>query len=107
MRTSTAVSQSAWRTCPGLASFLAPRTTAAAPAAWGAAADVPENRAQPSDGAVPSGGSPSPVAPRSVSIGQPGGIGSMMYEARGRIPTRPETVGTVTPSNQGLSYALA
>jgi hypothetical protein len=59
-----------------------PRSTAAAPATCGAAADVPENNAQPSLALVPSGGSPAPpplpAAARSTSIGQPAGIGSMM-----------------------------
>src|SRR4051812_39211785 len=84
-----------------------PRRTAAAPAAWGAAADVPENSAQPSNGSVPSGGSPRPGNARSWSMRQPGGIGSIRYDARGGIPTRPHTVGTVTSSNHVLAYPLA
>src|SRR5215217_2769701 len=78
LRTSTAVALSASVTCAGVAPFLTPRSSAAAPAICGAAADVPENSAQPSLGLVPSAGSPSPAIARSASIGQPGGIGSMM-----------------------------
>src|SRR3954464_5060920 len=96
-RTSMAVLESAWATWAGVALLRTPRSTAAAPAICGAAADVPENRAQPSSGLVPSGGHPVPAAARGTSIGHPAGMGIVMYEARGRIPTRPDTVGTSTP----------
>src|SRR3954452_1478502 len=80
-RTSMAVLARAWATWAGVALVRTPRRTAAAPAIFGAPADVPETRAQPSSGLVPSGGSPAPVpvpaAARSTSIGHPGGMGIM------------------------------
>ena len=94
--------------CLGESPGFAPRIIAATPAICGAAADVPENRAQPSLDEVPSvSGSVDEGWLLPTSIWQPGGSGSMMYLARGSCPTSPHTVGTVTFWNHGLTYQLA
>jgi hypothetical protein len=94
--TSTAVSCSTARTSAGVSRGQACFTSAHAPAIWGAAADVPLMAAQPS---LPVVSSPAGCVPpaRPTSIAQPGGSGSMMYAARGRIPTRPDTSGQLRP----------
>ena len=91
-------------TWAGFKPGLAPRMRAAAPATWGAAAEVPENSAQPSVPVVPS-----PLSPEAVSImlsdwsnSHPGCTGNIKHCARGCIPTKPHTVGTISSSNQGL-----